>query len=209
MGRYILLVVGLFTVGCLVPTEGQQDLENYEPENLPEDTQEGLTENQVTLLTNLGAITIELNPEKAPITTANFIRYIDDGFYDGDDGLGGTTFHRVIADFMIQGGGYNLAGTKKGTYGPITSEADNGLSNVRGTVAMARTNDPDSATSQFYINHVTNLFLDFNADNPGYTVFGEVIEGMEVVDAIAVVATDENDVPLEPVIIDDVVRWED
>ena len=209
MLRY-LSVVGLsLFVGCLGPVDGEKDLENYVPEELTQEEKEGLTENQVTLLTTKGSITIELNPEKAPITTANFLRYVDDGFYDGDDDLGVTTFHRVIDGFMIQGGGYNLEGTKKTTYGPITSEASNGLSNLRGTVAMARTNDPDSATSQFFINHIDNTFLDFTADNAGYTVFGEVIAGMDVVDEIATVATDENDVPIEPVIIDDVVRWED
>ena len=208
--RWVLSVFAvLFLTGCLAPEGTGNGLEEYVPEELPEDEKEGLLENQVMILTTLGSITIELKPEDAPITVANFVRYVDDGFYDGDDGLGGTTFHRVIADFMIQGGGFNLAGTNKTTHGPITNEASNGLSNLRGTVAMARTNDPDSATSQFFINHIDNAFLDHTADNAGYTVFGEVIAGMDVVDAIAIVATDANDVPVEPVIMDDVVRWED
>ena len=209
MRRYFSVVALFLFVGCLGPAGTEKDLENYQPEALSEEAKEELAENQVTILTTMGAITVELNPEKAPITTANFLRYIDAGFYDGDDDLGVTTFHRVIEDFMIQGGGYNLEGTQKTTYGPITSEASNGLSNLRGTVAMARTTEPNSATSQFFINHIDNTFLDYTEDNAGYTVFGEVIAGMDVVDAIATVATDENDVPVEPVIMDDVVRWED
>lgn len=208
--RWILsMCVVLFFFGCLGPEESSNALENYVPEELPETEKEGLAENHVVILTTLGSITLELKPDEAPITVANFVRYVDEGFYDGDDGLGGTTFHRVIAGFMVQGGGFNLAGTKKTTHGPITNEASNGLSNLRGTVAMARTSDPDSATSQFFINHIDNTDLDFSADNAGYAVFGEVVAGMDVVDAIATVATDANDVPLEAVVMDDLVRWED
>jgi len=208
--RWVLSIFAvLFFTGCLGPEDTANELENYVPEQLPEEEKEGLAENQVVVLTTLGSITIELKPDDAPITVANFVRYVDDGFYDGDDGLGGTTFHRVIDGFMVQGGGFNLAGTQKSTHGPITNEASNGLSNLRGTVAMARTSDPDSATSQFFINHIDNTFLDLSADNAGYAVFGEVIAGMDVVDAIATVATDANDVPVEPVVMDDVVRWED
>lgn len=161
----------------------------------------------VLIETSMGDIKVELNQEKAPITVRNFLKYVDDKFYDG------TIFHRVIADFMIQGGGF-LPGMKekKGTYPPIKNEAYNGLSNERGTLAMARTNVPDSATAQFFINVVDNVKLDraFAGDGVGYAVFGKVIEGMEVVDKIRQVpvgarAGHEN-VPLEDVIIQSIRR---
>jgi len=170
------------------------------------DMAEELNENEVTLVTSMGEITILLKPEEAPMTTANFMAYVEEGFYDGDDGLGGTTFHRVIVNFMVQGGGFTVDGSKKATHPPIVNEADNGLPNIRGSVAMARTSDPHSATSQFFINHVNNPFLDYvSASEPGYAVFAEVIAGMEVVDAIANVATGAEDVPVQPVVIQDVV----
>jgi cyclophilin family peptidyl-prolyl cis-trans isomerase len=169
------------------------------------DTQ--LQGNEVTIVTNMGSITIVLNTEKAPLSSENFLSYVDDGFYDGDDGLGATTFHRVISGFMIQGGGLKEDGETKATKAPVINESTNGLLNLRGTVAMARTNDPDSATSQFFINHVDNGFLDYTGpDHVGYAVFAEVIEGMDVVDAIAAVQTNSEDVPLAPVIIQDVLR---
>jgi cyclophilin family peptidyl-prolyl cis-trans isomerase len=161
--------------------------------------------NIVKLETSMGDIVIELDREAALVTTANFLEYASEGFYDG------TIFHRVIRGFMIQGGGFTKKMEKKQTHDPIVNEAKNGLSNVRGTIAMARTNDPDSATSQFFINHVDNTPLDYIKDrNPGYAVFGKVIEGMDVVDAIAAVKTTRrknkdgdimDDVPVEPVII--------
>lgn len=208
MYRRMALLPIFCVLACLAPDTSVDD--NYEKESLPEETQEGLAVNQVTLLTSMGEITIELNPEKAPISVQNFIDYVDAGFYDGDDGLGLTTFHRIIADFMIQGGGFNLSGSKKETRPAISNEGSNGLLNVRGSVAMARTSDPNSATSQFFINHIDNAFLDYVDDNnPGYAVFGQVIAGMDVVDAIATVTTDANDAPLEPVVIEDVARWND
>jgi cyclophilin family peptidyl-prolyl cis-trans isomerase len=153
----------------------------------------------VKLETTKGAIVIEVNETAAPVTVANFLQYVNDGFYDG------TIFHRVIPDFMIQGGGFTPDMKQKPTRPPIVNEAKNGLKNKRGTLAMARTNDPNSATAQFFINHVDNAYLDYSARNPGYTVFGEVVEGMEVVDAIAKVKTGikdmQKDVPVEPVII--------
>jgi cyclophilin family peptidyl-prolyl cis-trans isomerase len=153
-------------------------------------------------VTSLGTIKIVLDPDNAPITTANFEQYADDGFYDGEDGDGATVFHRVISDFMIQAGGITESGTQKNTRSSIAIESDNGLANERGTLAMARTNDPNSATSQFFINHMNNDFLNYvDANNPGYAVFGAVIEGLEVVDAIAAVETDGNDEPLTPVVI--------
>jgi cyclophilin family peptidyl-prolyl cis-trans isomerase len=132
--------------------------------------------------TNLGDIKVELNRSKAPVSVANFLAYVDQGFYDG------TIFHRVIKDFMIQGGGFTVDLNRKETGDPIINEASNGLKNVRGTIAMARTNVIDSATSQFFINLKDNAFLDHRGGSPasyGYAVFGQVVEGMSVVDAIA------------------------
>jgi cyclophilin family peptidyl-prolyl cis-trans isomerase len=133
---------------------------------------------RVVIDTSLGKITIELNAEKAPITVKNFLQYVDDKHYDG------TIFHRVIADFMIQGGGFDQDMKENKTREPIKNEADNGLSNARGTIAMARTPDPDSATAQFFINTVDNKRLDKSDDSAGYAVFGKVTTGMDVVDKI-------------------------
>ncbi len=157
---------------------------------------------QVKLETNYGDIVIELNSEKAPNTVANFLSYVNDGFYDG------TIFHRVIKDFMVQGGGFTEEFVQKTPKAPIKNEANNGLSNVRGSLAMARTGDPHSATAQFFINTVDNNFLDFRGESGaawGYAVFGQVIEGMDVVDAIREVSTGtqngHGDVPNEIVMI--------
>ena len=157
----------------------------------------------VVMETTLGTITIELFPEQAPITVENFIAYIDAGFYDGGDGLEQTIFHRVIPGFVIQGGGLTDALEGKATMAPIVNEHDSsGLTNDRGTLSMARTSDPDSATSQFFINLVDNAGLD---DSPGYAVFGQVVEGLDVVDAIGAVETTDappySDVPSTPVYI--------
>jgi cyclophilin family peptidyl-prolyl cis-trans isomerase len=153
----------------------------------------------VKLETTKGAIVIEVNETAAPVTVANFLQYVQDGFYDG------TIFHRVIPNFMIQGGGFTPDMKQKTTRPPIVNEGKNGLKNKRGTLAMARTNDPNSATGQFFINLVDNAFLDYSARNPGYAVFGQVVEGMDVVDAIAKVKTGikdmQKDVPDEPIII--------
>jgi cyclophilin family peptidyl-prolyl cis-trans isomerase len=139
---------------------------------------------QVAMTTSLGTIKLELDRDKAPQTVDNFLQYVRDGFYNG------TIFHRVIKDFMIQGGGYTPDMAKKQTRDPIRNEANNGLKNKRGTLAMARTSDPHSATAQFFINHNDNDFLDYpSRDGWGYAVFGKVIEGMSVVDAIASQAT--------------------
>jgi len=158
---------------------------------------------QVKLETSLGDIIIELNSDKAPNTVANFISYVESGFYDG------TIFHRVIENFMIQGGGFTEDFIQKSPNDAIKNEANNGLSNVKGSLAMARTGDPHSATAQFFINTVDNDFLDFKSDKQdatwGYAVFGKVIEGMDVVDAIRVVSTGNKnghgDVPDENVVI--------
>ncbi|MDR0776494.1 MAG: peptidyl-prolyl cis-trans isomerase [Azonexus sp.] len=157
----------------------------------------------IKLTTNHGVINLELNADKAPQTVANFISYVDSGHYDG------TIFHRVIKDFMIQGGGMEPGMTQKDTQAPIKNEAANGLKNTRGSIAMARTGDPHSATAQFFINTVDNDFLDFTAPSGqgwGYCVFGEVVEGMDVVDKIRGVKTGSKgfhqDVPAEDVIIE-------
>jgi peptidyl-prolyl cis-trans isomerase B (cyclophilin B) len=155
--------------------------------------------------TSKGTIVLELDEEKAPITVANFAEYARAGFYDG------TIFHRVIPGFMIQGGGFEAGMTQKAVRDSIKNEADNGLKNDLGTIAMARTPDPDSATAQFFINAKDNGFLDFTAPNPqgwGYCVFGKVTEGLDVVQTIEKVATGNSgghqDVPVEDVVIEKV-----
>ncbi len=137
----------------------------------------------VVLVTSMGNIEIALATKEAPVTTENFLSYVEDDYFDG------TIFHRVMPGFMIQGGGFTPDGTQKTTGDPIVLESDNGLKNKRGTIAMARTSNPDSATSQFFINLVDNAFLDKSPGSDGYAVFGEVVEGMDVVDAIGGVKT--------------------
>jgi peptidyl-prolyl cis-trans isomerase A (cyclophilin A) len=154
----------------------------------------------VELYTSKGVIAIQLDADKAPVSVKNFLAYVNSGFYDG------TIFHRVIPGFMVQGGGMTPDMNEKPTNAPIQNEAKNGLKNVRGSLAMARTDDPNSATAQFFINVVDNGFLDPGANNPyGYAVFGKVVAGMDVVDAIAAVPTStkgfNENVPNEPVLI--------
>lgn len=155
----------------------------------------------VKLHTRFGVITLELDAEKAPKSVANFLAYVEAGHYDG------TIFHRVIKNFMIQGGGMLPDMSQKKTNAPVENEAKNGLKNVRGSIAMARTNDPHSATAQFFINTVDNDFLDYpGQDGWGYAVFGKVVDGLDVVEQIRAVATGRSgyhsDVPREPVVID-------
>jgi cyclophilin family peptidyl-prolyl cis-trans isomerase len=150
--------------------------------------------------TSLGDFTIEMYPAEAPVTVANFEKYVDDGHFDG------TIFHRVIPGFVIQGGGFTEDMTQKDTRAPIANEATNGLRNLRGTLSMARTSDINSATSQFFVNLADNAFLDHQGPrNYGYAVFGRIVEGMDVVDSIAAVPTGRrrghDDVPLEPVVV--------
>lgn len=156
--------------------------------------------------TSKGTFTVQLFDKQAPVTVENFLRYVDEGFFDG------TVFHRVIPGFMIQGGGLTADMKQKRGHDPITNEASNGLKNKRGTLSMARTNDPNSATSQFFINVADNDFLDQRPGSPGYAVFGRVDSGMEVVDAIVAVKTGSRgmhqDVPLEAVTIESVRRLE-
>ena len=171
---------------------------SFATENTMSDTQ-----SKVKFTTSLGEFVIQLNLEKAPISTKNFITYVKEGFYSG------TIFHRIIPGFMAQGGGFDTDFKQKEVHTPIKNEADNGLKNTRGTLAMARTGDPDSATAQFFINYKDNGFLDHTSPTTqgwGYAVFAEVIEGLDVVDAMAKAATGNRgghqDVPKEDIIIE-------
>jgi cyclophilin family peptidyl-prolyl cis-trans isomerase len=155
----------------------------------------------VVMKTSLGSVTIELYPDKAPESVKNFLQYVNDKFYDG------TIFHRVISNFMIQGGGMDVTNTKKPTRAPIKNEAANRLKNDVGTVAMARTNEPNSATSQFFINVKDNGFLNYQDSSPqgiGYCVFGKVTSGMDVVEKIKAVPTGAQDVPKTQVVIESI-----
>ena len=160
---------------------------------------------EVELKTNMGAITLELYPDKAPKTVENFLQYVKDGHFRG------TIFHRVINGFMVQGGGFTADFAQKKTRAPVQNEANNGLKNDVGTIAMARTSDPQSATAQFFINHKNNDFLNYTAPTPqgwGYTVFGKVTKGMDVVNRIAALETGPtgpfpSDVPRKAVVIED------
>lgn len=158
---------------------------------------------RVNLQTNLGDVVIELNAEKAPKTVENFLTYVREGFYDG------TIFHRIINNFMVQGGGFDAAMKQKQTHAPIENEANNGLKNDRYTLAMARTADPHSATAQFFVNVADNDFLNFTSPTPngwGYAVFGKVVEGTEVIDKMKAVKTGNRgfhqDVPVDNVVIE-------
>ena len=154
--------------------------------------------------TTLGNFTIELYEDKAPVSAENFLRYVDEAFFDG------TVFHRIVPGFVIQGGGFTEDMSQKKNHPPIKNEADNGVKNTRGTLSMARTNDINSATSQFFVNLKDNDFLDHTRGNFGYAVFGKVTEGMDVIDKIAAVKTGRRrgfeDVPLDPVIMTSVRR---
>ena len=155
----------------------------------------------IEINTSLGKMVAELNPEEAPETVVNVLQYVDDGFYEK------TIFHRIIDGFMIQGGGYSSDMARKETRDPVQNEANNGLKNTRGTLVMARTGDPHSATAQFFINHKDNAFLDYPAqDGWGYAVFGRLVSGEDVLDKIAAVETGPNNVPTEPIIIHSIKR---
>jgi len=169
-----------------------------------------MTMTRVRMSTILGDMILELDAENAPKTVENFVNYASSGFYDG------TIFHRVINNFMVQGGGFDADMRQKTTEAPIDNEANNGLKNNRGTIAMARTMDPHSATAQFFINVSDNDFLNHTAENMqgwGYAVFGQVVEGQEVLDKIRVVATGSQaghqDVPVDPVVIESVTVLDD
>jgi len=193
----VLLMVVVLTCGCGEKTN--KAAADKKIVNLERDIVKSQS-NFVKLETSMGNIVIELNEQAAPVTVKNFIEYVEAGFYDG------LIFHRIIPGFMIQGGGFTQQMAQKETRDPIVNEAKYGLSNMRGTIAMARSSDPDSATAQFFINHKDNDFLDYIDDSKaGYAAFGKVTEGMDVVDAIASVETATrngmDDVPVEPVTI--------
>ncbi|CDG86593.1 peptidylprolyl isomerase A [Xenorhabdus bovienii] len=156
-------------------------------------------ETHVKLVTSAGEIELALDSNKAPITTKNFIEYVNEGFYNN------TIFHRIIPGFMVQGGGFTKDMKQKVAKAPIKNEADNGLRNLRGTIAMARTADKDSATSQFFINVADNAFLDHGQRDFGYAVFGKVVKGMDVVDKMSQVKTENvgpyQNVPVKPIVI--------
>lgn len=182
----------LTTAGLLAFSAPTTFADNHQDEELP----------RVRMETSKGVMEIRLRPDVAPKTVENFLSYVREGFYDG------TVFHRVIPGFMVQGGGFTAELERKPTEDPVVNEASQTLKNLRGTIAMARTQDPDSATSQFFINLVDNGFLDAKVSGPGYTVFGKVTEGMGVADAIAATSTGRmkgmSDVPVEPIRIQSV-----
>ncbi len=181
----------------------EKKMESTEPVTETKKPGDKMSANPVIVMeTSKGTMKIELDAEKAPLSAENFVNYVKDGFYDG------LIFHRVIPNFMVQGGGMNPDMSEKSNKTPIQNEANNGLKNDRGTIAMARTNDPHSATSQFFINLKDNDFLNHTSESPagwGYAVFGKVTEGIEVIDEIAKVKTGNHghhgDVPLEPITI--------
>lgn len=184
--------------------EPEEEQEEFEPEPEEEEIpipEEGEPEMKeiVVIETSKGTIEVELDRENAPITVENFVTYVNEGFYDG------TIFHRVIPGFMVQTGGFTQDGVEKEVHSPIKLESDNGLKNIKGTLAMARTMVPDSATSQFFISTADNSFLDYAPGNDGYAVFGKVISGMDVVESIESVETATNgmhgDWPVEDVVI--------
>ena len=190
----VVVGLGLLAAGILAPASAED-----KPVEKP----------IVVMKTSKGEILIELDPGKAPITVENFLRYVDEGFFDG------TIFHRVIKGFMIQGGGFDAEMNKKATHEPIKNEAGNGLSNQVGTIVMARTNVVDSATAQFFINTVDNPNLNHRSPNPsgfGYAVLGRVVDGMDVVQAIEAAKTAAGggmqDVPVETIVIESVTRQE-
>lgn len=186
----------IITLAMLAPVAQAQQSSN-DNEELP----------LVRVSTTEGAFTVRLRPDYAPLTVANFLQYVEEGFYDG------TLFHRVIPGFMIQGGGFDPDLRKKQTRDPVVNESSQTAKNLRGSLAMARTRDPDSATAQFFINLVDNPHLNATESRPGYTVFGKVTEGMGAVDAIARANTTRaggmSDVPADPVIIESISLIED
>ena len=181
-----LLTLGILTLLVMAPQAQPQNSAN-------------LSDPQVVITTNQGTIRLRLFANQAPATVENFLRYVDTGFYSN------TIFHRVISNFMIQGGGFTTDFIEKETAAQVVNESKNRLHNTRGTIAMARTSDPDSATSQFFINQRNNMRLDWSPGQPGYTVFGEVIQGLSVVDFIATAPTTQQNgmqnVPIDAVII--------
>jgi cyclophilin family peptidyl-prolyl cis-trans isomerase len=198
MLRKMTLLLLAIAIPCISVNAAKDPNQNKEKPKMSD--QKPAAAPRVELTTSKGKFVIELNAAKAPITVKNFLTYVNEGFYSD------TIFHRVIPGFMVQGGGMTADMRPKPNHAPIAIESSNGLKNMRGTLAMARTNDPNSATSQFFINTVDNDFLNYKSpSNPGYAVFGKVVEGMDVVDAIEKVKTKNvgghGDVPVEPITI--------
>lgn len=210
MKRLSFLIFPLWLMACQeAPPKTETEILTPQPiEVEPEQKSEtpSVPMEYVTIKTNKGEISLELDPNKAPQTVANFLEYVDAKYYDG------TVFHRVIDNFMVQGGGFTIDGAQKPTNGPIILESENGLKNDAGTVAMARTNAPNSATSQFFINVNNNDFLNYKPNNPGYAVFGKVTTGMDVVNEIRQTKTGNRqgmgDWPVENVVIESIRRAE-
>ncbi len=195
----VLIPIMVFVLGCnrnRVDQDNKKQRNQNQQKSQNEKGDKGGGTKMVILKTSKGNIKFELYKDESPVTVDNFLAYVEDGFYDG------TIFHRVINNFMIQGGGMTSDMRQKPTREPIKNEANNGLKNERGTIAMARTGVVDSATSQFFINHADNGFLDHGTRDYGYAVFGRVVEGMEVVDEIARVSTGSGDVPRETITIE-------
>lgn len=202
-----LLALAMMACGNQEQQENTQQESQTEPQqemSAPQEEPEKIETVLVTIETSMGDISLELDSTRAPQTVNNFLSYVDKGFYDG------TIFHRVIGNFMIQGGGFTPDGTQKPTGDPIFLESQNGLKNDVGTIAMARTNAPNSATCQFFINVKDNGFLNYAPGNPGYAVFGRVVSGMEVISQIKEVKTGKYngmpDWPVEPVVIKSIKR---
>ena len=205
MKRNILSIFASFALLACKPPPG------YDADDGNNTTEDGVSTSQyesgsLVITTSMGWFAVQLYSDLAPITTDNFMRYVEDGFYDGKDGKGSTIFHRSIDDFMIQGGGLTEDGTEKNTYAPIQNESTaNGLSNIVGTLSMARTNDPDSATAQFFINTVDNIYLDAGEIyEEGYAVFGEVIDNYEIIENMTEIEVDGNDRPVTNIVIEDI-----
>ena len=197
----IVLISGIFALVCGCNDKSGVLEKDNTKDSIEESTQMDAGPRKVKLTTSMGDIVIELNEDAAPVTVKNFLMYTQKGFYNG------TIFHRVMPNFMIQGGGFNTDMIKKPTQAPIINEANNGLKNDRGAIAMARTNNPNSATCQFFINHRDNGPLNYGGSNkPGYAVFGKVVEGMDVVDKIASVQTANKgqyaNVPVKAIVIE-------
>ena len=183
-GVILLSVMFALVFGCSKDDRRFSEEDNATENAIKETRQMDAGPKKVKLTTSMGDIVIELNEDAAPVSVKNFLRYVEEGFYNG------TIFHRVMPNFMIQGGGFSADMVRKPTHEPIINEANNGLKNDSGTIAMARTDNPNSATCQFFINHTDNDFLNYGGSNkPGYAVFGKVVEGMDVVDKIAAVET--------------------
>lgn len=203
MTKKIILTLNRFFVRCLTLSFLLGSCFAIADENLTFSSELAADKTYALIATNLGNIELELYAKRTPKTVENFIQYAESGYYTD------TLFHRVIPNFMVQGGGFDKSFTKKSTRKPVRNEANAFIPNLRGTISMARTNDPDSATSQFFINVVDNVSLNKTSSNPGYAVFGKVIDGQSVADKLSKVKTKrENymaDVPVEPVIISQVI----